>query len=529
MTVNTDSNSGSRLLAVGGVCVFGNALSATLVFIYFSVVEYPLVQGQLEANFFTRLVFFVVAMSLVLALVTVVGYKINLPVWRDMTRRLESGNPEALSTAAGQVLDLPIKMAGLTLLGWLFSALVFSFLPPAFRILHNGNWTLALRTLCGILFVGAPFAVATIYFTLEWIVRGFAVQHMPEPSLLKVPLSAKINVLPRILIISLMIGIVPATLVSAITLDHLYAVESGRQTYASFISRMPVVIGFLLSMTVTAALVLSFLLSRSVSQPLQRAVAAMDRVRTGDLEVSIPVVSNDEIGRMTEGFNRMVDGLRERNFIRDTFGRYVSEEVAAEILKAPGEVDLEGEVREITILVSDLRGFTRISVSMGPQRVLRLINRYLERMTDVIMTHEGTIDEFTGDGILVFFGAPRRVPDHAVRAVTCAIAMQQSMEAVNQLNVEMGLPSLEMGIGINTGELVVGNIGSAKRKKYGAVGSPINVAYRVEAQTAGGEILVTPPVQHRLSNALDIGGTRRVHLKGLDEPVTLYRVMGLRS
>jgi adenylate cyclase len=529
MTVNTDSSSGSRLLAVGGVCVLGNALSATLVFIYFSVVEYPLVQGQLEVDFFTRLVFFVVAMSVILAVVTVVGHKINLPVWRNMSRRLESGNPEALAVAAGQVLNIPIKMAGLTLTAWVASALVFSFLPPAFRILYDGNWMLALRALCGILFVGTPFAVATIYFTLEWIVRDFALRHLPESSLGEVPQSAKINVLPRILIVCLMIGIVPATLVSIITLHHLYEVENGRQTMGNFVSQMPVVIVFLLSITVITALELSFLVSRSVSRPLQRAAAAMDRVRRGDLEASIPVVSNDEIGRMTEGFNRMVGGLRERNFIRDTFGRYVSEEVATEILKASGEVDLGGEVREITILVSDLRGFTRLSASMGPQRVLQLINRYLERMTDVIITHEGTIDEFTGDGILVFFGAPRRVPDHAVRAVTCAIAMQRSMEAVNQQNVEMGLPALEMGIGINTVELVVGNIGSAKRKKYGAVGSPINVAYRVEAQTAGGEILVTPPVQDRLRDALDVGGTRRVHLKGLDEPLTLYQVKGLIS
>jgi class 3 adenylate cyclase len=162
--------------------------------------------------------------------------------------------------------------------------------------------------------------------------------------------------------------------------------------------------------------------------------------------------------------------------------------------------------------------------SLNPRVVLNIINRYLEKMTDVIVEHEGTIDEFTGDGILVFFGAPRRTPDHPTRAVTCALAMQGAMNELNRDNADSGLPHLKMGIGVNCGELVVGNIGGEKRKKYGAVGSPINVAFRVEAQTSAGEILITPTVYQRIDNGFQIHGSRTVALKGIVDPVTLYQL-----
>ena len=218
-----------------------------------------------------------------------------------------------------------------------------------------------------------------------------------------------------------------------------------------------------------------------------------------------------------------------RAFVRETFGSYLSEEVVSEILESPGGINLGGEVRDITVLVSDLRGFTSMTESLGCRHVLEIINRYLETMTEIVLRHGGTIDEFMGDGILVFFGAPRPFSDHFKRGITCAIDMQAAMEKFNEEGLRLGQPQLQMGIGIDCGELVVGNIGSHKRKKYGAVGSPINVAFRVEAQTAGGEILVTPAVYNRLAEELVVGTVRETHLKGLEGPVTLYRILGLKT
>jgi class 3 adenylate cyclase len=272
---------------------------------------------------------------------------------------------------------------------------------------------------------------------------------------------------------------------------------------------------------------LAVFLSKNVSELLQSFESAMAAVRKGDLDTHVPVVSNDEIGRVGEGFNRMIHDLKEAETVKDTFGRYLSKEVVDEILKSPGGVELKGELRDISVLVSDLRGFTRLTAALMPRQVLEIVNRYFETMTEIIISHRGTIDEFTGDGILVFFGAPQAIPDHCRRAVRCALDMQEAMGALNTQLSGRALPELRMGIGINCGQLIVGNIGSEKRKKYGALGSPINLAFRIEAETVGGEVLVSPEVHSHLNGQLMVDEARESLLKGLDDPVTLYRVVGL--
>ena len=184
-----------------------------------------------------------------------------------------------------------------------------------------------------------------------------------------------------------------------------------------------------------------------------------------------------------------LEGLRQRDRIRSTFGRYVSNSVVDELLESPRGLAMGGELRQITLLVSDLRGFTSLSARLSPHEVLEILNRYFERMLDIIEHYRGTVDELQGDGILAFFGAPWAAPDDPERAVACAIAMQIALRDVNAEQHLRNLPELAMGIGINTGEVIVGNIGSLKRTKYGAVGSAINTAYRIESYTVGGQIL----------------------------------------
>jgi class 3 adenylate cyclase len=369
----------------------------------------------------------------------------------------------------------------------------------------------------------------TVYFLMELWIRITLRKVFPVNALLSIPPSVRVGVLPKMLAVSLLIGVFPVSLISHITLSQIRKIHAGSQSIEIFIDQMPELIGFLLSLSVLGAVVLSVLLAKSISEPLRVAGSSMDEIQTGAKNVMVPVVSNDEIGVMGEGFNRMMEGLRERDSIRETFGRYLSKEVVNEILKSPGGIDLQGEQREITILVSDLRGFTKMTDCNDPHVVLRTLNRYLERMTDIIIDHSGTIDEFTGDGILVFFGAPRPVPDHQIQSVQCALEMQAAMQSLNEENSTLGLPQLEMGIAINTGELIVGNIGSEKRKKYGAIGSPINVAYRTESHAAAKHILITPTVYERVADRLRIGEKREVTLKGIEEPVTLYQVAGISS
>ena len=215
--------------------------------------------------------------------------------------------------------------------------------------------------------------------------------------------------------------------------------------------------------------------------------------------------------------------------IRRTFGRYLSDEIVSNLLESPQGLQLGGERRRITILTSDLRGFTATSERLPPEKVIEILNFYLGHMADVITSFNGTIDEFMGDGILVLFGAPTAREDDARRAIACAIAMQLAMEPVNEKMREWDLPALEMGIGINTGEVVVGNIGSEKRTKYGIVGSQVNLTYRIESYTTGGQVIISEPtlLEAGGEELVQVVSIKQVQPKGVKEPISIYDIGGI--
>ncbi len=221
------------------------------------------------------------------------------------------------------------------------------------------------------------------------------------------------------------------------------------------------------------------------------------------------------------------EGLRQRDHIRTTFGRYLSKEVVDEIIETPDGMTLGGELREVTFLVSDLRGFTSLSSRLSPHEVIDILNRFLVPMVEIIGHYNGTVDEFQGDGILVFFGAPLSSHDDPERAIQCAIEMQNKMLELNKEQTRDNLPELAMGIGINTGEVVVGSIGSETRSKYGAVGAAINMTYRIESYTTGGQILISRDTYEKVQSLVKVRGDMEVQFKGINQPVTLYDVSGM--
>ncbi|MGB3693460.1 MAG: adenylate/guanylate cyclase domain-containing protein [Spirulinaceae cyanobacterium] len=214
--------------------------------------------------------------------------------------------------------------------------------------------------------------------------------------------------------------------------------------------------------------------------------------------------------------------------IRQTFGRYLNNEVVASLLESPEGLKMGGERRKITILTSDLRGFTSTSERLPPEEVVKILNFYLGVMADIITKYQGTIDEFMGDGILVLFGAPTARVDDATRAIACAVDMQLAMTPINHKMQEWGLHSLEMGIGINTGEVVVGNIGSERRTKYGVVGNQVNLTYRIESYTIGGQILVSQSTLNEANaTEIKINQQKQVQPKGVKRPINIYEIMGI--
>ncbi len=220
---------------------------------------------------------------------------------------------------------------------------------------------------------------------------------------------------------------------------------------------------------------------------------------------------------------------RSEKFIRATFGRYLSDEIVNEILESPEGLELGGDLREVTIMMSDIRGFTTLSEHLPPQQVVAMLNRYLGRMTDIIIEHRGTIDEFLGDAVLAVFGAPQRGDDDAERAVQCAIEMQAAMEEINAANIADGLPTLATAVALNTGTVVAGNIGSERRSKYGFVGHAMNVTSRIEDETGPGEILISDSTLTKLTGNYEVGERRSLDVKGIGEPVIAHSIAGIEK
>ena len=215
---------------------------------------------------------------------------------------------------------------------------------------------------------------------------------------------------------------------------------------------------------------------------------------------------------------------RNEKFIRATFGRYLSDEIVTDILERPEGLELGGDLREVTIMMSDIRGFTTLSERLAPAQVVTMLNRYLGVMTDIIMAHQGTIDEFIGDAILAVFGAPQHREDDADRAARCALAMQSAMDEINAQNEAEGLPRIKTGIALNTGDVIAGNIGSERRSKYGFVGHPMNVTSRIEDLSAGGEILVSDSTLDKLTIDLEVSDRRELKVKGIDQSIIVHKI-----
>lgn len=255
--------------------------------------------------------------------------------------------------------------------------------------------------------------------------------------------------------------------------------------------------------------------------------------RNNDAKVGIIVVFSDisELMELRDALKAMerIRALNQQLSLRndllaETFGRYVSDELVRELLETPGGLVMGGKKQELTVMMSDLRGFTALCEKMEPQALVTMLNHYLGAMTEIIQEFRGTIIEFIGDGIMTIFGAPVFFPNHAESAVAAAIKMQAAMEDVNCWNLENGYPVLEMGIGVNTGEMIVGNIGSKKRTKYGVTGSEVNLCGRIESYTVGGQILISPRTRQQIAAKLGIAAEQTVLPKGVTEPITISQV-----
>ena len=261
--------------------------------------------------------------------------------------------------------------------------------------------------------------------------------------------------------------------------------------------------------------------------PLRRLRHGVERLAAGDVTTRVPPTSQDEVGELTRAFNEMGDALEQKQRIQRAFGRYVDDYVLSQLLENGDDEKQTGIEREVSILFADIRRFTRLSEGLAAHDVVSLLNEIFQLASDVILERGGTIDKFIGDSVMAYFGAPVPQPDHALRAVTCAVEIQRAVERRNHRAGESGLavsPQVSVGIGIHAGTVIVGNIGSDRRTDFTAVGDAVNVAHRLEKLAEPGEILVSEAVQRRVRGALRLRFEGERQLSGREEPVHVYSV-----
>lgn len=309
----------------------------------------------------------------------------------------------------------------------------------------------------------------------------------------------RIRLMAALPLINLITGLVVAALTSnggggqALTVDVLVAV----------------------AVATTISLYLTVLFSKSIIRPIADLQRATEAVREGRYDVSVPVTTGDELGELAASFNQMVEGLAERERLREVFGTYLDKSIAEYILS--GAFAEEGEELEVSVLVCDVRDFTSFAARSSAKEVVARLNELFEIVVPIVGRHGGHVDKFLGDGLLGVFGAPEPYPDHADRAVLAACEMASKVNSREELG-------LAIGVGVNTGLVVAGSIGGGGRLNFSVIGDAVNVAARVEAATreVGEDVLITARTAERLTTAIRVEDCGERILKGIDEPVALF-------
>jgi adenylate cyclase len=395
------------------------------------------------------------------------------------------------------VLQAPLRLFAVQVALWFAAAILFGLLNANYN-LHVGERVAILVALTGLVTASCAYLLA------ERILRPAAARALGDdapPGRLAVPGVATRAVLAWMLGTGLPVGGVVAIGILA------YA---DPQITTRQLRIVMVVLG---SIGIGVGLLATAVAARATADPIDSVRRALAGVQEGDLETRVPVYDGTQIGQLQLGFNRMVSGLAERERIREAFGTYVDPDVAERVLKEG--TNLAGEELEVTIMFIDIRDFTGFAERTPADEVVASINELFEQIVPIIHEQGGRVDKFIGDGLLAVFGAPRRQDDHADHALRAALEIAETVRD----------QKLGIGIGLNSGVVVAGNVGGAGRLEFSVIGDPVNVAARVEAATrkTGDTILVADRTRELLTHQHpELEERPGIELKGKSSSVRVY-------
>lgn len=441
--------------------------------------------------------------------------------------RKETPSDRLLTLARLRAMNAPVAYAALTAMFWMAALMLFPFVlsmlsPPVLKT----YWaTTAMMSL----FVGA-FMTVLGYFAVSAVSRiRFLPALFPHGHLDMQPGGHSLSLRGRTHLVFVTICALPVLLavLNAIVWRYVILDETGRHIVSA-----RAMAGYQVSQSISLSLfclVMGFAVVVSFGMMIGRSIRAVseavEAVHRGDLSAIVRVDSRDEIGLLGDRVNEMIIGLRERKRIVEAFNRYVDRTLTRQVLE--GEIRMGGIQLEVSIIFCDIRGYTSLSEGMEPDRIVAMLNRYFTLMAGAVEEEGGTVNKFIGDAILAVFGAPQPCADHRDRAIRAALAMYRALGGFNAEQREDGQPELKAGIGIHSGLVLAGNIGTANKIEYTVIGDAVNVAQRIEELTAekGSPIICSgatlgPYKQRYAHEALGIVG-----VKGRTDTLDVYSLM----
>jgi len=515
-----------KLFQIVNVLVIGaNGLGALLTFVFLNSIA-PVPQGErpVEAATVQDFIPMIVGTIALFVLGGTLGKlaQRHIPQWYERLRAGESH--ESIPDAARrEVLNFPIMVALTSLAMWFLASLFF------------GLWAgRSVRAFLAIALVGSVFTSALVFFGIDLFWRRMVPVFFPHGHV-RTTRAFRLTVFARLLTVFLLSSIYPVGLLVTLSLDRARQIILASNPEA-ILKNMFIIQMFLLGISVASSTLMAFFASRTVIGPLEELEKAMGRVERNDLNVRVPVLSNDEVGYLAERFNEMVAGLRRGELLRNLFNLYVSPEVAREALEHG--TSLGGQLVQCTVLFSDIRSFTTLTEQLDPAELIALLNRYMSRMVDVIVSHGGMVNKFGGDSLLAVFGTPLNPsPSHARSAVHAALGMRAALAEFNQSQIATDGSQLQCGIAVATGMVVAGNVGGKERIEYTVIGDTVNLAARLQAMSKElqHDILLNQEAYLQACNRqstpqsgsvdemqLDAEKIPNVIVRGKNEPVTIY-------
>jgi class 3 adenylate cyclase/HAMP domain-containing protein len=508
-----------------------NLAGAVLTYLYFSfILEHRGVNGDIPAYYSP--LFFVIATA-----VLTFSYVLSSRRTLKALLKIAYGQTDIQSLETSEVyhiqrksLQFPMVVSVITFMVWILAGFIFGFLEPLitgkiFNI-ETPDIIYCLRQFLGIFLLGGGVTTMILYFVIENAWRNYIPNFFPEGNLRRVKHVFKLNIRKRFLIVFVSIIIIPLPVLSLTIYSKAMALHmADALTRTQIMSSLVRELAFVAMDSLAICLILAYFLAKSVSEPLLRIKDALKQVKSNNLETRVEIVSNDELGDVAEGFNLMIKSMKKNQDIKESFGKYVCREIRDEIIA--GKTSLDGEMKRVTLLFSDLRNFTTLVEQNHPKQVVTILNQYFTEMTLAVKDNKGLVLQYVGDEIMAVFGAPLGFDDHPDMAVQTAIDMRKRLEALNKRLKEQGFEPLAHGVGIHSGAVLAGNIGSEERMSYALVGDTVNTASRIEGLTKeyGCDIIISQTTYNLLTESYNTKQLAQVKVKGKKDELIIYKVL----